>query len=386
MGTALALDAPSFFCAVSLLAGPCARRTLSPIRGTPPRTSLRYDRFMKYRVFPGTDVRASEIGFGVWTVATNWWGITDRQVGIDLLRRAYDLGITFYDTADTYSDGGAETILAEAFTPAQRSELTIATKFGYDIYNSVPDPNQRERPQNWEPSYLRYACEQSLKRLGTDRIDFYQMHNPRIDALKRDDLLAELEALKQEGKIRAYGATLGPAINDRQIDETAYILEHTKMDAVQIIYNLLEQQIGAPNFAAAERSGKGLLARVPHASGLLEGNLHKDVTFAPGDHRNWRMTTNEQKRQWLDRGLLKVEKLDFVAADAGRTIGQAALQFILSHPSMVTVLPNIYDAPQLEEMAAAPDTAPLSAAELARLADLEAHDYYLEPSAGLVAA
>jgi aryl-alcohol dehydrogenase-like predicted oxidoreductase len=334
---------------------------------------------MKYRTFPGTDISASEVGFGVWTVATTWWGIADRQVGIDLLRRALELGITFYDTADTYSDGGAETILAEAFIAEQRDSLTIATKFGYDIYNSVADPSQRERPQNWEPAYLRFACEKSLERLGTDRIDFYQMHNPRIEALRRDDLLAELEALKQEGKIRAYGATLGPAINDRQIDETAYIFEETKMDAVQIIYNLFEQQIGAPNFARAERCGKGLLARVPHASGLLEGNLHADVTFAPGDHRNWRLTSNAAKRQWLDRGLLKVEKLDFIAADAGRTLGQAALQYVLSHPSMVTVLPNIYDAPQLEELAAAPDTAPLSGSELRRLAELHARDYDLAP-------
>jgi aryl-alcohol dehydrogenase-like predicted oxidoreductase len=334
---------------------------------------------MKYRSFPGTDVQASEIGFGVWTVATTWWGITDRQVGIDLMRRAFELGITFYDTADTYDDGRAETILPEAF-PTQRDQITIATKFGYDIYNSVADPNQRERPQNWEPSYLRFALEKSLERLKTDRIDFYQMHNPRIGDLQRDDLLSELESLKQEGKIRAYGATLGPAINDRQIDETAYIFEHTKMDAVQIIYNLLEQQIGAPNFEKAERNGKGLLARVPHASGLLEGNLDKNTTFAPGDHRNWRMTTNEQKRQWLDRGLLKVEKLGFIAEESGRTIGQAALQYILSHPAMVTVLPNIYDVPQLEELAAAPDTAPLSASERARLADLHAHDYYLDTS------
>lgn len=340
---------------------------------------------MKYRNFPGTDVSASEIGFGVWTVATTWWGITDRQVGIDLLRRAYDLGITFYDTADTYDDGGAETILAEAFTPFQRSQMTIATKFGYDIYNSVADPNQRERPQNWEPSYLRFAVEKSLERLGTDHIGFYQMHNPRIGDLQRDDLLAELESLKQEGKIRTYGATLGPAINDRQIDETAYIIEHTKMDAIQIIYNLFEQQIGYPNFEKATENGKGFLARVPHASGLLEGNLNTETTFAPGDHRNWRMTTNEQKRNWLDRGLLKVEKLGFIAEAAGRTLGQAALQFILSEPSMVTVLPNIYDAPQLEEIAHSVDTPPLSETELRTLSDLHAHDFYLDPVGALTA-
>ena len=95
---------------------------------------------------------------------------------------------------------------------------------------------------------------------------------------------------------------------------------------------MFEQQIGAPNFAVAERTGKGLLARVPHASDLLLGRLDQKTTFAPGDHRNWRMTTNEQKRQWLDRGLLKVEKLGFIAEESGRTLGQAALQYVLSAP------------------------------------------------------
>jgi aryl-alcohol dehydrogenase-like predicted oxidoreductase len=331
---------------------------------------------MEYRKFPGTEVEASVVGFGVWTVGTTWWGIQDRQVGIDLLRRAFDLGVTFYDTADTYSEGGAETILAEAF-PGKREQLTIATKFGYDIYNAKPAENQQERPHKWEPDFVRFALEQSLKRLETDYVDFYQMHNPRLDAMQRDDLMATLEDLKAEGKIRAYGAALGPAINERQIDESLYAINQTKMDGVQIIYNLLEQQIGAPIFESARAQGKAVLTRVPHASGLLEGNLHKDTTFAPGDHRNWRMTTNEMKRKWLDRGLLKVEKLGFIAEEAGRTIGQAAVQFILAEPSVVSVLPNIYDMPQLEELAKASDTAPMSASELATLADLYANDFYL---------
>ncbi|MDX1933316.1 MAG: aldo/keto reductase [Capsulimonadales bacterium] len=331
---------------------------------------------MQYRTFPRTDVRVSTIGFGVWTVATTWWGITDRRIGIDLLRQALDLGVTFYDTADTYDDGGAETILSEAF-PGRRDEIVIATKFGYDIYHSRPDPSQRERPHNWDPSYLRFAVEKSLERLKTDRIDFYQMHNPRVDALRRDDLLAELEALKQEGKILAYGAALGPAINERQVDETRVILEETRMDGVQIIYNLLEQQIGAPIFEEARAKGTAILTRVPHASGLLEGNLNTDTTFAPGDHRNWRMTNDAQKREWLDKGLLKIEKLDFLTRETGRTIGQAAIQFILAEPSVVSVLPNIYDAPQLAELAAASDTPPLTADELAQVADLYANDFYL---------
>ena len=338
---------------------------------------MRYTKGMEYRTFPGTDIRVSAVGFGVWTVATTWWGITDRQVGIDLLRRALELGVTFYDTADTYDDGGAETILTEAF-PGRRDEITLATKFGYDIYAHRPDPNQRERPHKWEPEYVRFAVEKSLERLGTDRIDFYQLHNPRIEALRRDDLMAELESLKAAGKIRAYGAALGPAIDIRQADESEYIIENTGMAGIQIIYNLLEQQVGAPIFAAARKRGKAILTRVPHASGLLEGNLHAETVFAPGDHRNWRMTTNEKKRLWLDRGLQKVEKLDFLTAGTGRTITQAAIQFILSEPSIVSVLPNIYDVPQLTELAAATDAPPLTPADLRRLADLYENDFYME--------
>ena len=332
---------------------------------------------MQYRTLPQTGRAVSVVGFGVWTVATTWWGITDRQVGIDLLRQGLDLGINFYDTADTYSDGGAETILAEAF-PGRRDELVIATKFGYDIYNAPPDPNQRERPHDWTPQYLRFAVEQSLRRLNTDRIDFYQLHNPRLDALRRDDLLAALEELKSEGKILAYGAALGPAIDVRQADETDFILNNTKMAGVQIIYNLLEQQVGAPIFEKAREKGVAILTRVPHASGLLEGNLNPDTTFAPGDHRNWRMTTNAAKKLWLERGLLKVAKLGFLTEGTGRTISQAAIQFILSEPSVASVLPNVYDAVQLAELAAAADVAPLTDSELARVADLHAHDFYLD--------
>ena len=241
---------------------------------------------MQYRTLPQTGRSVSVVGFGVWTVATTWWGITDRQVGIDLLRQGFDLGINFFDTADTYSDGGAETILAEAF-PGKRDEITIATKFGYDIYNAPPDPNQRERPQNWEPEFVKFAVEQSLKRLGTDRIDFYQMHNPRVEALKRDDLMATLEDLKAEGKILSYGATLGPAIDERQADECDFILDNTKMSCVQIIYNLLEQQVGNPIFEKAREKGVGILTRVPHASGFwkatsIKTSRSRPVTTATG--------------------------------------------------------------------------------------------------------
>ena len=175
---------------------------------------------MKYRTVGTTEVTVSEVGFGVWTVATTWWGISDEAFGIKLLQQAYDLGITFFDTADTYGDGLGETMLAKALGD-QRGSLTIGTKFGYDFYHATSRRGHEELPQDWRPEYMRVALEESLKRLQTDHVDLYQLHNPRLDALQRDDLFATLETLKQEGKIRAYGPALGPAIAERQMEEGA---------------------------------------------------------------------------------------------------------------------------------------------------------------------
>jgi aryl-alcohol dehydrogenase-like predicted oxidoreductase len=225
---------------------------------------------MRYRRFGTTDLQASEIGFGVWTVGTTMWGITDKAIGVRLLQRALDLGITFYDTADVYGDGLGETILAKAFE-GKRERVVYSSKFGYDFTNHPGiQPGQRERPQDWTPAFVRRACEASLTRLATDRIDLYQLHNPRIDTLRRDDLFAELERLKAEGKIRHYGATLGPAIDLRQADEGRCCVTERRM-ITQIIYNLLEQQVGAPLIPLATEYGVGLMVRVPHSSGLLEG-------------------------------------------------------------------------------------------------------------------
>jgi aryl-alcohol dehydrogenase-like predicted oxidoreductase len=332
---------------------------------------------MEYRNFGDTDLQASVVGFGVWTVSTRMWGVTDEDVRKNLLRRAFELGVTFYDTADVYGDGLGETILRDTLG-AHRDEIVLATKFGYDFYTSPGEqPGQRERPHDWSPAFVRRACEESLKRLGTDRIDLYQMHNPRLDALTQDDLFATLEDLKAAGKIRHYGAALGPAIDIRQAEEGAAAFRKRHMTSVQIIYNLLEQMLGPDVFRAARETGGGVMVRVPHASGLLEGVYTNETEFAPGDHRNFRVNTSEKRRQWLDDGLKKVEALDFLVRGTGRTLGQAALQFLWSEPTLACALPNIYDLKQLKEFCDAPDAPPLTPEELSQLRDLYAQDFGL---------
>jgi aryl-alcohol dehydrogenase-like predicted oxidoreductase len=332
---------------------------------------------MKYRTLGESGKPVSAVGFGVWTVSTRMWGITDESVGLHLLRKAFDLGITFFDTADVYGDGQGETILAKALG-AHRDQIVIATKFGYDFYGHPGiQPGQRERPHDWSPAFLRRACEASLKRLQTDHIDLYQLHNPRLDALRRDDLWAELGKLNEEGKIGRIGAALGPALKpDRQCEEGIAAIRERRA-VPQIIYNLLEQPLGEAIFPVAREEGVPVITRVPHASGLLEGLFDESTEFAPDDHRYFRMHTPEMKAEWR-RGLQKAQKLDFLRADGARTLGQAAIQFILAEPCVASALPNIYEEAQMIEFATAPDTLPITVEERERVQTLYAHDFYLK--------
>ena len=166
---------------------------------------------MKYRRLGGTDIAVSEVGFGVWTVSTGWWGEVNDERSARLLRQAYERGINYFDTADTYGSGKGETLLADTFGH-MRDQVVISTKIGYDFYNHTARRGQQERPQVWSEDFLRFALEQSLGRLGTDYVDFLQLHNTKMNAVENDELFALMEEFKREDKVRAYGVALGPEI------------------------------------------------------------------------------------------------------------------------------------------------------------------------------
>jgi aryl-alcohol dehydrogenase-like predicted oxidoreductase len=321
---------------------------------------------MRYRALAGTDLHVSEVGFGVWTVTAGWWGDYSDEQAIGMIRRALNLGITFFDTADTYGDGRGETLLAEALG-ADRERVVIGTKFGYDASRQEGPRGQRELPQDWSPAFVRAACEASLRRLGTDRIDCWQLHNPKMDAIERDDLWQTLDDLRREGKVRSYGVALGPRIGWRE--EGLRALRERGVPSIQIIHNLLEQEPGADLITAARETGASVIVRVPHSSGLLEGHFTEETTFAPGDHRRHR------PKEWLIDGVQKVEQLRFLEAGGRRTLGQAALQWLLAEPAVTSTLPNIYDEAQLAEFATAPDVPDLTDEEMRRCAELYAENF-----------
>ena len=326
---------------------------------------------MKYRNLADTDIRVSEVGFGVWTVSTGWWGEVDEKKSVELMRKAFDAGINYFDTADTYGSGLGETLLADAFGH-MRDEVVISTKVGYDFYNHTARRGQQERPQDWSEKFIRFALEQSLKRLGTDYVDFLQLHNTKMDAVEDDVLFDLMDEFKSEGKIRAYGVALGPKIG--WLDEGARAMRERDIAGEQMIYNLLEQDPGRGLVEAARETDTSLIVRVPHSSGMLEGKYDENTTFGENDHRRHR------PKEWLTGGLKKVEQLGFLTESGERTLGQAALKFCLASPEVVSTLPNIYGEEQIEEFAAAPDTPDLTEEELSRVAELYESNFGLEPS------
>jgi aryl-alcohol dehydrogenase-like predicted oxidoreductase len=328
---------------------------------------------MRARAFGTTDLRCSEIGFGTWALGSTWWGKVTRGEGMNLLERALELGITFFDTGNVYGLGENERIVGEALAGVPRESLQISTKFGYVLEGGRLEHSQGERPQDWSPAHVRASLEGSLERLGTDYVDLYQLHNPRMDAILRDELFEELEALVAEGKVRHYGVALGPAIGWR--DEGLRAIETRSIASLQTVYNALEQDPGAELLAAAESSGVGVMARVPTSSGLLEDKYTLETTFPEGDHRGHR------PREWLVEGLQKVERLRFLCEEHGMTLAQAALKFILAQKAIACVLPTVTNERDLEEWAAASEKPDLTREDLARIDALYARNFDVEPLA-----
>jgi aryl-alcohol dehydrogenase-like predicted oxidoreductase len=326
---------------------------------------------MSTRRFGDTDLEASEIGFGTWALGSSWWGEVSEGAGVRLLLEALDLGITFFETGDAYGQGANEELVGRALAP-HRDRIQLSTKFGYVLDEGRREHSESERPQRWDGPFIRAALEASLRRLRTDHVDLYQLHNPRTDAIDSDECFATLEDLRAEGKLRHYGVALGPAIGWRE--EGLCAIRTREITSVQTVYNLLEQDPGRDLMAAAAEHGVGVMARVPTSSGLLDDKVTPETTFGPGDHRRHR------PREWLIEGLQKIDRIRFLCApETGRTMAQAALRFILAQPQMTTVIPTITEEAELREYAGATDAPALTEDELARLGELYERNFDVEP-------
>jgi aryl-alcohol dehydrogenase-like predicted oxidoreductase len=284
---------------------------------------------------------------------------------------AFDLGITLFDAADTYGNGLSEELIAKAF-PTQRDEIVIATKVGYDFvhHGEARGRGQREIPQDFSPDAIMRSTDAALKRLKTDRIDLLQLPNIRMEQVEDDALWKTLEQLQRAGKVRYYGIALGPAIG--WMYEGINTIRERGPTSVQHIYNLLEEHPGRALHETAREMNKDtmFLIRVPHSSGMLEGQYTADTVFPLA-------IIARTARKLAAERVKKIDQLRFLES-TDRTLGQAALQWLLADDRVASTLPNIYNEEQLIEFAKAPETPALTSEDMERIAELYSDNFGIE--------
>jgi aryl-alcohol dehydrogenase-like predicted oxidoreductase len=318
------------------------------------------------RVLGRTGLRVHPIGFGGWAIGGNQfgnsYGPTDDGQSKRAVRRAYDLGCNFFDTADVYGHGHSETLLGEALEGI-RPHVCVATKVGGNFYHRDVNPLLVGRlaaalghpldqvphdavlpvthDSNFTPAYLRFAVEQSLRRLRTDYLDLLQLHNPSLGLLATPDTYQVLEDLKREGKIRWYGISVhSPA-------EGIAAIEVSRPDTVQIVYNVVRREVEEAFLPAARAAQVGVIAREPLANGLLGGQYRGDSAWAHGDIRA------RMPRPYVAQLVALAERVKELASQTGLTAAQLALKFVLDNEVVSVVIVGMKTIAQVDENLAA---------------------------------
>lgn len=285
----------------------------------------------------------SEIGFGGWAVGgpadaggtPMGWGRASDDESLAAIRRARELGVTFFDTADSYGFGRSESLLGIVLS-RRRHDVVLATKVGV-----ARDATGKLR-KDFSREHIQHAVDGSLKRLRTDYIDLYQLHNPTLDELRRDDIHEAMDRLQEAGKIRFWGVSVTTP------EEGIEIVNRGWGYALQVLYNALNQAPAAELFPLAKQKGYGIIARVPLASGLLTGKFRPDSTFAADDVRQNFLTPKR-----LEEALARVDEAKSIIGGTARTLAEGALRFVLADDAVHTTIPGMRTVRQVEMNVAA---------------------------------
>ena len=318
---------------------------------------------MKYNKLGKSGLEVSEIGFGAWTIALNWWGKEiDEDEAKRMLKKAYDCGINFFETSDMYGRGKSERLIGETFKD-MRNEIIISTKYGYD-FESVDQVGHKELPQKFDEQFTHHALKKSLERLQTDFVDVYGLHNPKMNHVHDDKIFHTLDNLVTERKITTYQVALGPAIGWTQ--EGLDSMAQKNVTAVQTVYNILEQTPGNKLIESGIKNDVGILVRVPDASGILTGKVNEDTKIDEKDHRSVR------KGEWIKASLKKVEQLRPIAKSNGLSITELAIKFILSKKGISSVFPTVISEDEIEMFSSMSDGKYLNESDMKEIDELYA--------------
>lgn len=302
---------------------------------------------MRTRTFGRTGVGVSEIGFGAWAIGGSW-GEQKEEDSTAALHRALELGCSFIDTAAGYGNGRSERIIGKVLKE-RKERVFVATKTPPSPGPWPPTPYCRVE-ERYSESYLRANVEERLRELGTERIDLLQLHT-WTRAWNRDPRPFEtLRKLQAEGKIRFIGLSTPEHDQNSVID----LMRAGWLDAVQVIYNVFEQEPAAELLPVAKETNVGVIVRVVLDEGVLAGRYTKDTRFGEGDFRRSYFAGDR-----LERAVARVERVRGEIEGSGLTLPQAAIQFALAHPAVSTVIPGIRSVAQAEANCAVSDLPPI---------------------------
>ena len=305
-----------------------------------------------------TGLKVSCIGFGGWAIGGNAfgnsYGDTDDAESRAAIRRALELGVTLFDTADIYGHGHSEALLGEVLQEWNGPQPVVVTKGGINFYRQ-----DGTLEQDWTPYAIAHAVQQSLDRLRRESLDVFLLMSPPVEELDRWKAWETLEALKVSGKIRAYGVSVA----DPQ-DAVWLIKNNLPVEVIEIAYSIFYQGATVELLPLARRHKVGILAREPLANGFLSGKYHADAVFTEGDIRA------SLPPEYLQAMAEMAGHLDFLTRDGERSLTQAALRFVLDDPAVTSVVVGAKTVDQVEENVRAALVPPIDDTERMRISQI----------------
>lgn len=289
---------------------------------------------MRYRRLGCTGLSVSVIGLGTWQFGGEWGKTFTQDEVTAIFAAARDCGVNLIDTAECYGDHESERLIGGAIS-GRRKDWVIATKFGHKFHGWM----NRTEPRS--PADVVTQTEESLSALRTDYIDVQQYHSWGDDQFFDDDVLAALLKLKEQGKIRHLGNSVGKNTNVRQISAS----QPRQIEVIQIIYNRLDRAPETTTFPICQEQDLGVLARVPLASGLLSGKYKPGHVFPPDDVRSRGKAITGERHRDLEAAMKEVP--------AGVDMATWALAWCLQHPAVTAVIPGCKTVEQVRQNAAA---------------------------------
>lgn len=323
---------------------------------------------MQYRKLGHSDLEVSAITFGAWAAGGWMWGSTDRNEAIDAIKASYEVGVTSIDTAPIYGQGVSEEIVGEAIKGYSRDKVQILTKFGmrWDLtkgdfgFSSFKNDGEAIDIYKYAgKESIIHECEQSLKRLGTDYIDLYQIHWPD-STTPIDETFEAVSRLIEQGKVRFAGVCNYNAAQMAEAEKTLQLVSN------QIPFSMVNRGIEEETVPYCIENNKSILAYSPLERGLLTGKITSDYKFKEGDHRaghaHFQPDFIEKTNQLLD-------KIKPIAEQHNASLGQLVLRWAIERPGITIALAGARNAEQAVQNAKAIDIH-LSKEELKTIDDL----------------